>query len=80
MRRSGYLYFLFYRIIMKLLFGYLKQYRFLVFLALLLAAVNQIFSLLDPLILRKIIDDYATAAVSGEMRMTSAEFIKGAGT
>lgn len=65
---------------MKLLFNYLKQYRLLVFLALLLAAINQIFSLLDPLILRKIIDDYATAAVKGEMRMSSAEFFKGAGT
>ncbi|HEX4810094.1 MAG TPA: ABC transporter ATP-binding protein [Bryobacteraceae bacterium] len=32
----------------------------LVFLALLLAAVNQIFSLLDPLIFRHIIDQYAT--------------------
>ena len=65
---------------MKLLFSYLKQYRFLVFLALLLAAINQIFSLLDPLILRKIIDDYATAAVTGQMRMSSTEFFKGAGT
>jgi ATP-binding cassette subfamily B protein len=65
---------------MKLLFSYLKQYRFLVFLALLLAAVNQIFSLLDPLILRKIIDDYATAAVTQKLHMTSAIFFKGAGT
>ncbi|HSI90442.1 MAG TPA: ABC transporter transmembrane domain-containing protein, partial [Adhaeribacter sp.] len=65
---------------MKLLFNYLKQYRLLVLLALFLAAINQIFSLLDPLILRKIIDDYATAAVKGEMRMSSAEFFKGAGT
>jgi ATP-binding cassette subfamily B protein len=65
---------------MKLLFNYLKQYRFLVFLALLLAATNQVFSLLDPLILRKIIDDYATAAVTQKLNMTSTEFFKGAGT
>lgn len=65
---------------MKLLFAYLKQYRWLVFLALLLAAINQIFSLLDPLILRKIIDEYATAAVSKKLHITSAEFFRGAGT
>jgi ATP-binding cassette, subfamily B, bacterial len=45
---------------MKLLFSYLKQYWQLVLLALLLAAINQIFSLLDPLIFRYVIDEYAT--------------------
>ena len=45
---------------MKILFNYLKQYRGLVLLTLFLASVNQIFSLLDPYILRKIIDDIAT--------------------
>ncbi len=44
---------------MKLLYAYLRQYRKLVALALLLAAVNQVFSLLDPLILRHVIDEYA---------------------
>ncbi|MBX7156154.1 MAG: ABC transporter ATP-binding protein [Candidatus Kapaibacterium sp.] len=42
---------------MKLLFTYLRQYRGLVFLALFLAAVNQIFSLLDPYIFRLTIDE-----------------------
>jgi len=42
---------------MKLLYKYLQQYRGLVALALLLAAVNQIFSLLDPYIFRLTIDD-----------------------
>ncbi len=65
---------------MKLLFSYLKQYKWLVFLALLLAAINQTFSLLDPLILRKIIDDYATAAVTKKLQLTTSEFFKGAGT
>jgi ATP-binding cassette subfamily B protein len=65
---------------MKLLFSYLKQYRYLVFLALLLAAINQIFSLLDPLILRKIIDDYATAAVTRKLDLTTKQFFRGAGT
>src|SRR6188768_3246715 len=45
---------------MRLLFGYLKGYWRLVTLALALAAINQVFSLLDPLIFRHVIDEYAT--------------------
>ncbi len=45
---------------MKILYSYLKNYRSLVLLALFLAAVNQVFSLLDPYIFRLIIDGYAT--------------------
>jgi ATP-binding cassette subfamily B protein len=45
---------------MKLLASYLADYWRLVALALVLAAVNQIFSLLDPLIFRYVIDEYAT--------------------
>jgi ATP-binding cassette, subfamily B, bacterial len=45
---------------MKLLYGYLRHYRGLIALALTLAAINQIFSLLDPLIFRHVIDEYAT--------------------
>jgi ATP-binding cassette subfamily B protein len=45
---------------MRILLGYLKQYRSLILVALLLAAINQVFSLLDPLIFRHIIDRYAT--------------------
>jgi ATP-binding cassette subfamily B protein len=45
---------------MKLLLTYLRDSWRLVALALLLAAVNQVFSLLDPLIFRHVIDDYAT--------------------
>jgi ATP-binding cassette, subfamily B, bacterial len=44
---------------MKLLYSYLRGYWRLVVLALVLAAVNQIFSLLDPLIFRHVIDEYA---------------------
>lgn len=47
---------------MNLLLQYLRRYRMLILLALLLAAVNQIFSLLDPYIFGKIIDRYATKA------------------
>jgi len=45
---------------MTLLLAYLRRYWTLVLLALFLAAVNQIFSLLDPLIFRHVIDEYAT--------------------
>lgn len=45
---------------MKILLSYLKRHKNLCFLVLLLAAINQSFSLLDPLIFRHIIDDYAT--------------------
>jgi len=45
---------------MKLLKSYLRKYWKLCILVLLLAMVNQVFSLLDPLIFRHILDDYAT--------------------
>jgi ATP-binding cassette subfamily B protein len=44
---------------MNVLLNYLKRYWTLVVVALLLAAVNQIFSLLDPLIAKHLIDGYA---------------------
>ncbi len=44
---------------MKLLFRYLRPHARLVTLALVLAAVNQVFSLLDPLVFRFVIDRYA---------------------
>ncbi len=58
---------------MALLAQYLRKHWRLVFLALLLAAVNQIFSLLDPLIFRYIIDRYATKF----HQYTTAEFLQG---
>ena len=60
---------------MKLLADYLKNYKGLIALALLLAAVNQIFSLLDPWIFRKIIDTYVTRYQD----YTTEEFFQGAG-
>jgi ABC-type multidrug transport system fused ATPase/permease subunit len=45
---------------MDILKEYLRQYWKLLLLALFLAATNQVFSLLDPLIFRHIIDEYAT--------------------
>lgn len=60
---------------MKLLYSYLKRYRGLVLLALVLAAVNQIFSLLDPLVFKHIVDNYAT----NPHKFTKTEYIKGIG-
>jgi ATP-binding cassette, subfamily B, bacterial len=60
---------------MTLLYSYLKQYWKLVFLALFLATVNQVFSLLDPLIFRHIIDEYAIQF----KKYTQTEFFKGVG-
>jgi ATP-binding cassette subfamily B protein len=45
---------------MATLYGYLRDYWKLVAAALVLAAINQVFSLLDPLIFRHVIDSYAT--------------------
>lgn len=44
---------------MKIFWLYLKPYRWLVMLSLILAAVAQMLILLDPVIFGKIIDDYA---------------------
>ncbi len=58
---------------MKLLYSYLRRYWGLVLLALLLAAVNQVFSLLDPLIFRHVIDEYATRY----QEYTTEQFFRG---
>jgi ATP-binding cassette subfamily B protein len=58
---------------MDILYGYLRKYWKYVALALVLAATNQVFSLLDPLIFRHIIDRYATRYQD----YTTAQFIRG---
>jgi ATP-binding cassette, subfamily B, bacterial len=60
---------------MNLLFQYSKQYWKLFAAALLLAATNQVFSLLDPLIFRHVIDSYATKY----HQYTLGQFVHGAG-
>ena len=45
---------------MKVLYSYIRNYWGLVLVALVLATINQVFSLLDPLIFRYVIDEYAT--------------------
>lgn len=44
---------------MKILMLYLKPYRWLIALALLLAAINQVFSMLDPYFFGRLVDNYA---------------------
>ncbi len=60
---------------MKLLYSYLKQYRSLVLLTLVLATINQVFSLLDPYVFSLIIDNY----VSKFAELTSSQFRNGVG-
>jgi len=63
---------------MDILYNYLKGYWKLVLLALVLATINQTFSLLDPWIFQKIIDQYVVA--DGVKRPSDAKgFIEGAG-
>jgi ATP-binding cassette subfamily B protein len=58
---------------MRILLSYLRAHTGLVILALLLAAINQIFSLLDPWIFRHVIDDYA----SKYSQFTAGQFFRG---
>src|SRR5918995_3993151 len=58
---------------MKLLYSYLRGYTRLVALALVLATINQVFSLLDPLIFRYVIDQYATRF----QEYSTGEFVRG---
>jgi ATP-binding cassette subfamily B protein len=60
---------------MKLLWSYLRRHLGLVLLALVLAATNQVFSLLDPLIFRYVIDNYATRF----SEYSTGEFFRGVG-
>jgi ATP-binding cassette subfamily B protein len=58
---------------MPLLYSYLRQYWRLIGLALVLATINQVFSLLDPLIFRHVIDQYATRF----QEYTTGQFFRG---
>lgn len=67
--------FLFIPYSMKLLLSYLSRYKKLVIISILFAIVNQVFSLLDPIIFGKLIGNYAT----NPQNYTFDSFIKGAG-
>src|SRR3989442_12423206 len=60
---------------MATLYRYFKDLWKVAVVALVLAAINQIFSLLDPLIFRHIIDSYATRY----REYSSPQFIRGVG-
>jgi len=57
----------------QLLIAYLRRYKKLMFAALLLATINQVFSLLDPQVFRMIVDRYATKVGS----IPRADFVRG---
>jgi ATP-binding cassette, subfamily B, bacterial len=61
---------------MHILLRYLRPYWRFVFLALFLATINQVFSLLDPLIFRHVVDSYATQYG----KYTSGQFFRGVAT
>ncbi len=66
---------------MKILIQYIKPFKGLVFLAFILAAINQTFSLFDPMIFGKLIDGFAKNPFldpAGNER-TKAMFLKGVG-
>lgn len=60
---------------MKILYAYLKKYWKLCLLVLVLAAVNQVFSLFEPIIFQKIVDDYALRF----HEISRAAFLRGTG-
>lgn len=60
---------------MSILTKYLKKYWKILALALVLASINQIFSLLDPYIFRLILDNYATKFE----QLTRNDFFRGVG-
>lgn len=60
---------------MKILWGYLQRHQPLILVALVLATINQVFSMLDPYLVGKIIDQYLTRYDQYE----KGDFLKGAG-
>ncbi len=58
---------------MKLLLEYLKRYKSLLAAALVLATINQVFSLFDPQVFRLIVDGYVTKIGT----MSRDEFVRG---
>src|SRR3989338_8886610 len=60
---------------MGLLWNHLNKYKGLLILALVLATINQVFSLLDPQIFRLIVDNYASKV----RELSRQEFFRGIG-
>ena len=64
---------------MKLFLYYLKSYKWLIALALLLATINQVFSLLDPYIFGRIVDLFANHphTNAGGVARTQSDYVTG---
>ena len=62
---------------MKILYSYLRNYWGLLALALALAAINQVFSLLDPYIFRQIIDRYVVKPGGNIQQLNFWPFLTG---
>jgi ATP-binding cassette, subfamily B, bacterial len=60
---------------MHILYSYIRKYWKVLLLSLALATINQVFSLLDPLIFRHVIDNYATKFD----QYTFSQFVHGVG-
>gem|GEM_PF-2977008 len=60
---------------MSFLSTYLKPYRKLLILVLILASINQVFSLLSPQVLRWLIDNYLTQV--GVVEFTTKQYVTG---
>ena len=58
---------------MQLLFKYLRKYSGLILFTLVLAAIGQLFSMMDPYIMRLLIDNYTNDL----SKFTSRDFLKG---
>lgn len=66
---------------MKILFKYIQPFRNLVIIAFILAAINQTFSMFDPMLFGRLIDEFAKAPFLGALGhvRTQPEFLKGIG-
>ena len=67
---------------MKILFQYLRPFRKLVIIGFILAAINQTFSMFDPMLFGRLIDEFAKNPfkdAAGNLR-TQPEFLKGIGS
>jgi ATP-binding cassette subfamily B protein len=60
---------------MNFLSTYLRPYRKILVLVLVLASVNQIFSLMSPQVLRRLIDNYLTKV--GSIEFTTQQYVYG---
>lgn len=66
---------------MKILFTYLKRYKWMVVLTLFLATINQVFSLFDPMVFQTMLDTYVVDKDHKLIfeTLTTEQFLKGIG-